>query len=470
MGNNDRRTEKDIVGSMNIPAESLSGIHTGRAVENFGLAGGAVNERLLRAYGLVKLACLQANRELGYLEGEKAAAIEQACIELSEGKIEVDVELAGLQGGAGTSTNMYVNEVVANRALAILGHKPGEYDVVSPLGDVNMHQSTNDTYPTALRVASMFAFAELEQAVSELADEFQKKEKEFAGIVKLGRTQLQDAVPMTLGQEMGAYAEAFSKDRWRIYKCTERLRVVNLGGTAIGTGLGAPQKYIFLAAEKLRQITNLPLARAENLVQGTQNCDEFVEVSGILKTMAANLFKVSSDLRLLSSGPQAGLAEVKLPERQAGSSIMPGKINPVIAELAGMVAIQAVSRDSAITMAAMSGQMELNAFMPLIAYNLLAMLDEMIVATDKLAKLLVADLKADKEKCEENVHSSTAVVTVFANVIGYDKASEIAKQAVSENKSIKELLLEKKICTEEEYEYRTSPEAILSLGFRDKRK
>jgi len=269
---------------------------------------------------------------------------------------------------------------------------------------------------------------------------------------------------------MGAYAEAFSKDRWRIYKCTERLRVINLGGTAIGTGIDAPQKYIFLAPEKLRQITNLPLARAENLVQATQNCDEFVEVSGILKCMAMNLFKVSSDLRLLSSGPQAGLGEIKLPERQAGSSIMPGKINPVIAELAGLVAIQAISRDSAITMAAMNGQLELNAFMPLIAENLLSMLDEMLVATDKLAKLLVANLKPNPDRCEQNVHSSTAIITVFASVLGYDKACEAAKMAIEKNKTIKEILLEEELCTEQEYEYLTSSETILSLGFRDDRK
>jgi aspartate ammonia-lyase len=460
------RTENDLLGSMNIPAGRLTGIHTGRASENFGLTGGAVNRRLLKAYGLVKLACVRTNAALGYIAKDKAAAIEQAAAELSEGRLKSDVEIAALQGGAGTSTNMYVNELIANRALIITGKRAGEYQFISPLDDVNLHQSTNDTYPTALRVAAIFACKELEQQVSQLVDAFQVKEKEFADVVKLARTQLQDAVLITAGREMGAYAEALSRDRWRIYKCEERLRVINLGGTAVGTGLGAPQKYIFMAGEELRKITNLGLARAENLVQATQNCDEFVEVSGILKALAVNLFKISSDLRLLSSGPHGGIGEYVLPPRQAGSSIMPGKVNPVIPEFVGMCAMQAVSRDTAITLAAMNGQLELNAFLPLIAHNLLSMIDELIIACEKFRTLCIVDLQVNRENCKKHLDSSTAVITAFVHKLGYEKASAVAKKAVQEKKTIREILLEENLCTENEYNYLTSAEVVMALGFK----
>jgi aspartate ammonia-lyase len=466
MNEKEFRTENDLLGSMQIPAGELSGIHTARAAQNFGLAGGAVHPRLLKAYGLVKLACVRTNAALGYIGKEKVAAIEQACTELAEGRLKSDLEIAAMQGGAGTSTNMYVNELIANRALAIMGKQPGQYDFISPLNDVNLHQSTNDTYPTALRVAAIFACKELEQQVSQLVDAFQVKEKEFADVVKLARTQLQDAVLITAGREMGAYAEALSRDRWRIYKCEERLRVINLGGTAVGTGLGAPQKYIFMAAEELRKITNLGLARAENLVQATQNADEFVEVSGILKALATNLFKISSDLRLLSSGPQGGIGEYILPSRQAGSSIMPGKVNPVIPELVGMCAMQAVSHDTAITLAAMNGQLELNAFLPLIAHNLLSMLDELIIACEKFRMLCIADLQVNRDNCKKHLDSSTAVITAFVHKLGYEKASAVAKKATEQKKTIKQVLLEEKLCTEDEYNYLTSPEAVMALGFK----
>lgn len=460
------RSENDLLGAMQVPSEELTGIHTARAAENFGLAGGVVNPRLLRAYGLVKLACVRTNAMLGYISKEKAVAIEQACAELAEGRLNSDTQIAALQGGAGTSTNMYVNELIVNKALTIIGKRPGEYHFVSPLDDVNLHQSTNDTYPTALRVAAIFACRELEQQVSQLVDMLQVKEKEFADVVKLARTQLQDAVLITAGREMGAYAEALSRDRWRIYKCEERLRTINLGGTAVCTGLGAPQKYIFTAAEELRKITGLGLARAENLVQSTQNCDEFVEVSGILKAFATTLYKVSSDLRILSSGPQGGIGEYVLPPRQAGSSIMPGKVNPVIPELVGMCAMQAISRDAAITLAAMNGQLELNAFLPLIAHNLLSMLDELIIACEKFRTLCVAGLQVNSDNCKKHLDSSTAVITAFVGKLGYEKASEVAKKASEQKKTVRQILLEEKLCTEEEYHSLTCAEAVMALGFK----
>ncbi len=464
-GESPERTEVDSLGEMSIRSDSLCGISGFRAYENFGSVGGRVHQRLLQGFGLVKQACCQANSELGYIPKDLSGAIVSACRELSAGKLACEFAPAALQGGAGTSTNMYVNELIANRALELLGESKGDYKKISPLGHVNLHQSTNDTYPTALRVSAIFACDELEETVSELVNAFQHKEKEFADIVKLGRSQLNDAVLVTLGREMGAYAEAFSRDRWRLSKCRERLRVINLGGTAVGTGTGADRKYIFLASEKLRQITNLPLARAENLISATQNCDEIVEVSGFLKTLASNLFKISSDIRLLSSGPKAGFAEIRLPAVQPGSSIMPGKVNPVIAEMAGLAAIQAISRDSAITLSACSGQLELNAFLPGIAHNLLCMIDELIYAVSKFRSGLVEGICADKNRCRENVDNATAVITAFVNKLGYDKCAETAKKAANQNRTIKDILTSEGLCSEKEYDHLTSSEAVLSLGF-----
>ncbi|MFI4910503.1 MAG: aspartate ammonia-lyase [Sedimentisphaeraceae bacterium JB056] len=462
----ENRIENDVIGQLPINSDSLSGIHTARAIENFGVVGGCVNPRLLRSYGTVKYCCAMANHDLGYLSDEIYPYISQAAKSVEAGDFDVNQAPAALQGGAGTSTNMFINELIANKALLLMGKKIGDYDVVSPLNHINLHQSTNDTYPTALKVAALIALSELEQVVSELTDAFQRKEREFADVVRLARTELCDAVPITLGQNFGAWAEAFSKDRWRIYKCSERLRVINLGGTAIGTGNGADRRYIFAVAEMLRQETNLPLARAENMVQATQNCDEFVEVSGILKALATNLFKISNDLRLLASGPESGLGEIKLPARQAGSSIMPGKINPVITEMVSQVAMQAISHDSAITLAAMNGQLELNAFLPLLSHNLLAMLDELITACEKMRAFMVEDIEADKARCEDNLHNSTAVITAFIGKIGYDKASEVSKKASQSGKTIKQVLLEEGLCSEDDYDMLTSPEAALALGFR----
>ena len=327
------RVESDQLGEFNIPADALYGVHTARAADNFFLAGRKVNERLVRAYGEVKLACIRVNRGLGcWTETVKAEAMERAARELSEGLLSESIIVDALQGGAGTSLNMNVNEVLANRSLQLMGLEPGAYEVVSPLEDINLHQSTNDTFPTALKVAAIRAIGELEEELVQLQDVLQEKEKEFAGIVKVGRTQYQDAVLTTLGREFSAYAECFNRDRWRVYKCVERLRVINLGGTAIGSGLAAPRQFIFRAADMLREITGIGLARADNLVESTQNTDVFVEVSGMLKAAAANFIKVSSDLRLLSSGPEAGIGEITLPALQAGSSIMPLKVNPVVPE------------------------------------------------------------------------------------------------------------------------------------------
>lgn len=460
------RTETDLLGSMEIPADSLWGIHTLRALENFQLSGRPVHPELVKAFGAVKLACFQTNRQLGYFqEQKKAEAIEQACIEMAEGLLTMHIVVDCLQGGAGTSTNMNVNEVIANRALEIAEKEKGDYSFVSPLEDVNLHQSTNDTYPTALKVAAIRMIRRLEQSVLDLQEVFQVKEKEFAHVIKIARTQLQDAVLTTLGREMAAYAEAFNRDRWRFSKCEERLRVVNLGGTAIGSGLGAPRKFIFRVVDKLRENTAIGLARAENLIDNTQNADVFVEVSGMLKACAVSVLKISNDLRLMASGPDAGLAEIILPQKQAGSSIMPGKVNPVIPEAAAQAAIQVMGHDVVISQAAASGNLELNQFMPLIAHSLLESIDLLTNTCIMLRNHCVQDLKANEEQCRKNVMNSTALITAIIPAIGYEKASEIVKKAKEEQLSIRQVILDSGEINEQMLNELISPEAVCRLGF-----
>jgi aspartate ammonia-lyase len=460
------RTETDLLGKKQIPEDVLWGIHTARAVENFPLSGKPVHVELIKAYGEVKLACTQTNIQLGFWKEtpEKADAIEKACFELSQGLLNEHILVDALQGGAGTSTNMNVNEVIANRALQILGKKPGNYEIVSPLDDVNLHQSTNDTYPTALKIAAIRLLRQLEQNILELQETFQQKEKEFAHIVKVGRTQLQDAVLTTLGRTMSACSEAFSRDRWRIYKCEERLRVVNLGGTAIGTGLGASRQFIFKVVDRLRENTNIGLARSENLIDGTQNTDVFAEVSGILKACATNLYKISTDLRLLSSGPDAGFGEINLPARQAGSSIMPGKVNPVIPEAVAQAALLVMGNDQIITQACSAGNLELNQFMPLITYTLLENLSVLNNAVSIFNLNCVTGLTANEEICRAQVENATATVTALIPKIGYEKASVLVKKSKAENISIKEAALKLNFLSDKEFEDLITPEAVCRLG------
>lgn len=458
------RSERDMLGSAAIPAAALYGIHTLRALENFPLSGRPVSPALVRAYGAVKLACARANHELGRWDQATFAAIEQACTEMDGGLLTEHVRVDALQGGAGTSTNMNVNEVLANRALVLLGAAPGDQDRLSPLDDLNLHQSTNDTYPTALKVAAIRRLRDLQAAVVALQEAFQERERAFAHIVKVGRTEFQDAVLTTLGREMSAYAEAFSRDRWRIYKCEERLRVVNLGGTAIGTGLAAPRAYIFRVVEHLRAITGLGLARAENLVDATQNADVFAEVSGILKALAVNLVKVANDLRLLSSGPAGGLGELRLPVRQAGSSIMPGKVNPVIPEAVVQAALTAMAHDQALTQACALGSLELNAFLPLIADALLTSLELLTQACVILRQHCVAGLTADEERCRQHVDSSTATLTALVGQVGYEAALAIGEQARAAGCSLRAAALASGRLSAAEYAELTSAEAVMRLG------
>jgi aspartate ammonia-lyase len=458
------RTEHDLLGMRELPADVLHGIHTARALENFPLTLRPVNPALIHAYGAVKLACARTNHELGWWDEAKARAIEAACVEMMEGRLDTHVVVDALQGGAGTSTNMNVNEVLANRALRILGKAPGDYDAIHPIDDVNLHQSTNDTYPTALKVAAIQLLRLLQPEVVGLLEEFQGKEQQFARIVKVGRTQLQDAVLVTLGREMGAYAEAFARDRWRIYKCEERLRIVNLGGTAIGTGISAPRQFIFRAADKLREITHFGLARAENLVECTQNADVFVEVSGILKACSTNLLKTATDLRLLSSGPDAGFGEIRLPARQAGSSLMPGKVNPVIPEAVSQAAMSVMANDQTIAQACALGNLELNAFMPLIADALLSSLDLLRNACRIFRVHCVAGIEADEARCRAHVEGTTALLTALVEQLGYEKAQEIGTRAKAEGKRIREVTIEQGFLSAEQFDSLISPENVSRLG------
>lgn len=462
------RTESDLIGTLDVPADALWGIHTARAKENFPFGTRPVPPEMIRAYGTVKRACLATCRQLGAWDDNpsKADAMLAACAEMSDGRLNEHIVVDLMQGGAGTSLNMNVNEVLANRALQIMDKPLGSYCFVSPTDDINRYQSTNDTYPTALKLAAIVGIQTLEQNLVALQEAFQQKEKQFAHIVKVARTQFQDAVLTTLGRQMGAYAEAINRDRWRVYKCVERLRVVNLGGTAIGTGLAADRQYIFRVVDTLRELTGIGFARAENLYECTQNADVFVEVSGILKASAVSLVKIGNDLRFLAGGPDAGIGEIRLPARQAGSSIMPGKVNPVIAESVIQAAMQVMGNDTVIAQACAAGHLELNAFLPLVTANLLDSINLLTVACDILRRHCVEGIEANEEKCRQYVENATATATALVAELGYEKASQVAKLAAEQNKNIRQIVTEQKLLTSEQFDALISPEAVCRLGFR----
>lgn len=459
------RAESDSIGSLSIPAEALYGVHTARAIENFPLSGSPIRRVLVHAYGFVKHACLQTAHDLGYgIKTPFYEAIVTACQEMQQGELDAYVVVDALQGGAGTSTNMNINEVLANRALQIAGFSPGDYNHIHPIHDVNLFQSTNDTYPTALRIAALRELKKLATAFVSLQNAFESKEAAFADVIKVGRTQLQDAVLTTMGRSMSAYAEAFSRDRWRIFKCDERLRVINLGGTAIGTGTGAPRDYIFRVSETLRSLTGLHLARAENMLDSTQNADVFVEVSGILKAGATSLIKCASDIRLLASGPDAGFGELELPALQAGSSIMPGKVNPVIPEAVIQASLRVIANDQSITSAASMGNLELNAFLPLIADNLLDSIDLLNKAASLFVTKCLDDMKVKRERCNINTRTSIATATMLAGVIGYQAASDVLKEARETGASMESIVCKLGLLSQEDYQKLMHPDTINRLG------
>lgn len=458
------RLERDLLGESAVPLFAAYGIHTARALGNFPLSGRTVHPELTRAMVLVKRACARANMETGHLPLHVGEAVVCACDEALGGLLPDMGITDALQGGAGTSANMNANEVLANRAEEILGGRRGDYARVHPLQHVNLHQSTNDVFPTAVKVAAITLLRRLEKSLAALQTAFQDKEREFAPVVKMGRTELQDACPITLGAEFSAYGEAISRDRWRVFKCEERLRVVNLGGTAVGTGITAPRDYIFCVVDKLREDTGFGLSRAENLVDATQNADCFVEVSGILKAVAVNLMKISSDLRLLASGSRAGLGEILLPEVQAGSSIMPGKVNPVICEAVGQAALRVMALDGLVAAAAMSGQLELNAFLPLLADALLEGLTLLDAACVMFRTKCVEGIAADPAACEDHVHRSWATVVALVPAIGHEAAVEVAREVRETGKTVPQAVLERGLMSAPQLRRLLSAEAMTVLG------
>ncbi len=420
-GTGEFRLEHDLIGEREIPACDLRGIHTLRAAENFFVAARPVCPRLVRAYALVKKACARANRETGFLDPRRADAIERATDEIARGEHERLFALDALQGGAGTSTNLNLNEVIANRANVLLGLAPGSYSAagVHPLDHVNLHQSTNDTYPTALKVALIGAIREAAEAAAALQGAFQKKEKVTAHVVTTGRTELQAAVPMTLGAVFSAMAEAAGRDRWRTFKCEERIRVVNLGGTAVGTGLAAPRAYVFRATDILREITGYPLARAENLVDQTANADAFVEIAGILSAFASNLVKAARDVRLL-----AHEGDIALTPLQAGSSIMPGKVNPVACEAVIQGGMRARAVLSIVADAASHGTLQINEYLPLVADALFESL-ALVTASARTLAFCVDGIVPDAARCAQGIASNPVIVTAFLPYVGYERAQAI---------------------------------------------
>ncbi|MGA4847485.1 aspartate ammonia-lyase [Streptomyces sp. G5(2025)] len=456
------RREHDLLGDRDVPADAYWGIHSLRATENFPITGIPISvyPQLIDALAAVKEAAARANEELGLLPKAKADAIAAACREIRAGRLHDQFVVDVIQGGAGTSTNMNANEVVANRALELLGHPKGAYEHLHPNEDVNLSQSTNDVYPTAVKVATISAVHGLLRAMAVVQDAFAAKALEFRDVLKMGRTQLQDAVPMTLGQEFSAYAVMLDEDRMRLAEAVELIHEINLGATAIGTGLNAPAGYAETARRHLAEITGMPLVTAANLVEATQDCGAFVHLSGVLKRIAVKLSKSCNDLRLLSSGPRAGLNEINLPPVQAGSSIMPGKVNPVIPEVVNQVCFEVIGNDVTITMAAEAGQLQLNAFEPIILHSLAKSITSLRAACLTLAERCVEGITANTEVLRHSVETSIGLVTALNPHIGYTAATEIAREALATGRGVAELVLEKGLLPPERLAELLTPERV----------
>ena len=457
------RLEHDSLGDRQVPSHAYFGIHTIRAVENFPISGISLSTYpdFINALVSVKQAAAEANRELGLLDGARADAIVAACAEIRSGHLHGEFVVDVIQGGAGTSTNMNANEVIANRALEILGAPRGDYDRLHPLEHVNLGQSTNDVYPTAIKVALQVHIARLHTTLLEVAEAFECKALEFKCLLKMGRTQLQDAVPMTLGQEFGTYAIMVAEDAERLLEAARLVSEINLGGTAIGTGLNSHPRYAQLVCEKLVEITGFPLSTAHDLVEATQDVGAFVQVSGVVKRTALKLSKICNDLRLLSSGPRSGFNEINLPAVQSGSSIMPGKVNPVIPEVVNQVAYEVAGNDVTISMAAEAGQLQLNAFEPIIAHSLFQSLSHLSAACRILVARCVVGITANRERMHESVMNSIGVITALSPYIGYAASAGIAKTALATNRPIPELVVEAGLLTATEVADLLAPDALI---------
>ncbi len=432
------RQEHDFIGIKTIPPDAYWGVHSARAVENFPVTGQSVAlmPELIRAFAFVKKAAAQANLQMGAINETQTNAIAKACDDLIAGQLHDQFVVDVIQGGAGTSTNMNANEVIANRALEHLGLPKGSYDVIHPNDHVNASQSTNDAYPTAVKLATYAGIQKLLIALAQLRGAFEGKASEFASILKIGRTQLQDAVPMTLGQEFAAFAAMIADDEKRLRESAYLMTEVNMGGTAIGTGINAPVGYADAVVKALADISGVPVVKAADLIAATGDTGAFADISGILKRVAVKLSKISNDLRLLSSGPQAGVGDIKLPARQAGSSIMPGKVNPVIPEVMNQVCFEVIGNDVAITMAVEGGQLQLNAFEPLMAWALHKSLTHLTNACKTLQVNCVEGIVANEALLDARIAESVTLVTALNPLIGYEKAAQIAKTAIANGKRI----------------------------------
>ncbi len=434
------RIEKDFLGEVKVPRSVYYGVQTFRAVNNFPISGLRLPREFIRAQGIIKLAAARANMKVKALDAKIGEAIVEAASEVIEGKHDLSFVVDVFQAGAGTSQNMNANEVIANRALEILGAKRGDYQKVHPNDQVNMAQSTNDTIHVAIHIAAYESVVEnLLPALEKLRVSLKIKSKEFEEIVKIGRTHLQDAVPITLGQEFSGYESMITHGIGRVKKAGSDLRELNLGGTAVGTGLNAHPRFTKLAISEVNSITKLDFKRANNMFEATQNLDACVEMSSALKTLAVSFTKIANDLRLLSSGPAAGLEEISLPSVQPGSSIMPGKVNPSIAEMFNMVAFQMIGNDLTVTMAGQAGQLELNVMMPVVASNLLTSITIAANASRVFANKCIDGITANEEVCRQHAEMSSALATALSPRIGYDRAAEIAKKSVATKRPIREV-------------------------------
>ncbi|MBV9922605.1 MAG: aspartate ammonia-lyase, partial [Pseudonocardia sp.] len=446
------RLEHDLLGDYAVPADAYYGVHTARALTNFAITGMRIGDypELIIALASVKQAAAEANRELGLLPDAIADPIVAACREIREGRLHDQFVVDVIQGGAGTSTNMNANEVIANRALELLGRPRGEYTAIHPLDHVNASQSTNDVYPTAVKLALHLAAERLLEGMDELRLAFDAKAAEFTDTLKLGRTQLQDAVPMTLGQEFGAYAVTLGEDQDRLAEAITLLLEINLGATAIGTGLNADPRYADTVRARLSAIADLQLITAPHLVEATSDCGVFVQLSGVLKRIAVKLSKTCNDLRLLSSGPTAGFGEINLPPVQAGSSIMPGKVNPVIPEAVNQIAFQVIGNDVTVTFAAEAGQLQLNAFEPVILASLMQSLRHLRAGCRTLTEHCVRGITANVDHLRYVVEHSIGLVTALSPAIGYEQSSAVAAEALRTGRPITELVLERGLLTRTE--------------------
>ena len=460
------RTEHDLLGDFQVPADAYYGVQTARALENFKITGQplSVFPNFIKALAMVKLAAARANFETGGFSKEVLTAIEKACQEIIDGKLHDQFQLDILQGGAGTSTNMNANEVIANRGLELMGKKKGEYKYLDPHDHVNRSQSTNDSYPTAMHIGMALGNAQVIAAFEKLIESFKAKGDEFKDLLKMGRTQLQDAVPMTLGQEFKAFGRTLADEVRALEAVKVVLCEVSMGGTAIGTGLNAPEGYAQKCADHLAKITHLPIRLAPDLIEATQDTQGFVLYSSALKSLAIKLAKVGNDLRLLSSGPRCGLHEINLPATQPGSSIMPGKVNPVIPEVTNMVSYRVIGNDLVITLSAESGQLQLNAFEPVMAACIFESQTLLVNAADTLRKFCVDGITANKDVLKHYMESSIGTVTALNPVIGYDKATELAAEALKSGEGILELVREKHILTDAQIDDILNPAALTGSG------